>query len=144
MKLPLSWLRLLLLLDAVVLALLGVVLIAAPIQVLGAFQFKNLPVGVSYLVGLWGCVVLTLSLGYVVAASNPIRHLVWVQVGIARGLLEFALGLVFVARGVVTFSQAGLGIVLAGAVALAYALLYPRHPRLAVSATATGKPEKAP
>jgi hypothetical protein len=140
MKLPLSWLRMLLLVDAVVLALFGAVLIAVPMQVLAAFQFKNLPAGVSYLVGLWGCFPLTLSLGYVVAASNPIRHLIWVQVGIARGLLECVLGLVFVTRGVVTFSQAGLGIVLAGAVALAYALLYPRHPRVVRSPAAVNQP----
>ena len=134
MKPALSYLRTLLLLDAVVLALLGAVLIAAPMQVLTAFKFKDLPAGVGYIAGLWGCCSLTLSLGYVVAASNPIRHLIWVQVGIARGLAELALGLVCVARGTVTFSQAWLGMVLAGAIALAYILLYPRHPRVAPSA----------
>ena len=34
-------------------------------------------------------------MGYLTAARNPIRHLVWVQVGIARGVLEFVLGAVW-------------------------------------------------
>ena len=123
-------LRNLLLLDAAVLFLLGALLIFAPVQVELAFKFKDLPPGVSYIIGLWGCVFATMGLGYAVAAANPIRHVVWVQVGIARGALECLLGLVYLARGTVTFQQAGFGIVVAGMMALGYLLLYPRPPRL--------------
>jgi hypothetical protein len=126
----LTLLRYLLLLDAVVLFLMGVLLIFVPKQVELAFQFKELPEGVGYIIGLWGSVLVTTSFGYVVAAKNPIRHVVWVQVGIARGVLELVLGLVYLARGIVTFHQAGFGIIIAGLIALSYVALYPPKPRL--------------
>src|SRR5438067_13664074 len=91
-------LRMLLVLDATVLFLLGALLIFLPRQVEAAFHFQNLPEGVSYLIGLWGCVFATLAIGYAVAATDPIRHAVWVQVAIARGTLEVILGVVYVAR----------------------------------------------
>src|ERR1051325_3234633 len=134
MKLPL--LRYLLMLDAAVLFLLSALLIFAPAQVERAFHFPDLPPAVGYMIGLWGCVFATLGLGYVVAATNPVRHVAWVQVGIARGALECVLGIVYLARGIVTFQQAGFGIIVAGLMALAYLALYPRQPRL-VSATET-------
>jgi lysylphosphatidylglycerol synthetase-like protein (DUF2156 family) len=130
----LSLLRNLLLLDAAVLLVLGALLILAPKQVEVAFHFSDLPAGVNYIMGLWGCVFATMAIGYFVAASNPIRHAVWIQIGIARGAIECLLGLVYVARGVVTFSQAGLGIIVAALIAVAYIALYPRPPRLATPA----------
>jgi len=129
-----SLLRGLLILDAAVLLLLGALLIFAPAQVERAFQFQALPPAVSYLIGLWGCVFATMGFGYLVAATNPVRHRVWIQVGIARGALECVLGLVYLARGIVTFQQAGFGVLLAALISVAYIVLYPRPPRLVTAA----------
>jgi|SRR6266850_453753 len=128
MKLKL--LRYLFLIDAAVLALLGALLIFAPRQIEAAFGFRDLPPAVNYLVGLWGCGLGTLAIGYLVAAANPIRHRVWAQVGIARGGLECVLGLVYLMQETVTFKQAGFGIIVAALMTIAYAALYPRRPRL--------------
>ena len=125
-----SLLRGLLLLDAAVLFLLGALLMFAPAQVERAFQFKDLPPAVSYLIGLWGCVFVTMGFGYLIAATNPVRHRVWIQVGIARGALECVFGMISLARGTVTFQQAGAGIIVAALISLAYLALYPRKPRL--------------
>jgi hypothetical protein len=133
-------LRILLRLDAAVLFLLGALLLFAPAQVERTFHFENLPSAVSYLLGLWGCALVTLGLGYFNAAAHPLRHVVWVQVGIARGALECALGMVCLVRGTVTFQQAGFGIALAGAIALAYCALYPRKPRLVKPAETATRP----
>jgi hypothetical protein len=122
----LNLLRYLLMVDAAVLFLLGAVLIFAPRQVEAAFRFNELPLAVSYLIGLWGCVFMTMGVGYVVAATHPIRHLVWVQVGIARGSLECLVGVAYLVRGVVTWRQAAFGIVTAAVIAGAYVALYPR------------------
>ena len=119
-------LRYLLILDAAILLLLGVLLIFAPRQVETAFHFTDLPAAVSYLIGLWGCVFASLGLGYVAAATHPVRHVAWVQVGIARGGLECILGLVYLFRGVVTWQQAAFGIVSAALMTGAYIALYPR------------------
>ncbi len=123
-------LRGLLVLDAAVLFLLGAVLILAPGQVERAFHFKDLPPAVGYMIGMWGCAVATMGFGYLVAATNPLRHRVWIQVGIARGVLECALGLIYLSRGTVTFQQAGLGVIVAAMISIAYIALYPRQPRL--------------
>jgi hypothetical protein len=119
-------LRRLMLLDAAVLILLGLVLAFLPHRIELAFGFKDLPAGVSYILGLWGCALLSLGLGYVAAANNPLRNLSWVQMGIVRGTLECVLGVVSLARGTVSVRQAGFGIVVAAVITLAYLLCYPR------------------
>jgi hypothetical protein len=136
----LTLLRYLFLVDAAVLALLGALLIFAPRQIEAAFGFRDLPSAVSYLLGLWGCVLGTLAIGYLAAAANPIRNRVWAQVGMARGALECLIGLFYLARGTVTFQQGGLGIVVAAAMTVAYAVLYPRKPRLAAADSTTPLP----
>jgi hypothetical protein len=128
MKLKL--LRYLFLIDAAVLALLGALLIFAPRQIVVAFGFRDLPPAVHYMIGLWGCGLGTLAIGYMVAAGNPIRHRVWAQVGMARGALETALGIFYLSQGVVSFQQAAVGIIVASLITVAYAALYPRMPRL--------------
>jgi hypothetical protein len=116
----------LLVMDATLLFLLGALFIVVPKQVLLAFHFQNLPEGVGYLIGLWGCVFATMAIGYGIAAVDPARHVAWIQVGIARGALECVFGFVCIARGIVTWQQAGLGIIIAAAVTAAYLVLYPR------------------
>jgi len=130
----LALLRYLLIIDAAVLFLLGALLIFAPVQVERAFHFQDLPPAIAYIIGLWGCVFATLAIGYAVAATDPLRHVAWVQVGIARGVLECVLGLVYLARGIVTFQQAGFGLVVAALISIAYILCYPRQPRANTSA----------
>jgi hypothetical protein len=119
-------LRYLLVLDAAVLFVMGGWLIFAPRQTAMVFRFENLPEGVHYILGMWGCTLATLAFGYLAAALDPLRHLIWIQVGIARALLECLLGTFYLARGVLSVSQAGFGIFIAGVIALAYVLLYPR------------------
>lgn len=133
----LSLLRYLFLVDAAVLSLLGALLIFAPKQIEIAFGFRDLPPPVSYLIGLWGCVLGTLAIGYVVAAANPIRHRVWAQVGIARGALECVLGIFYLARQTVTFQQAGFGIIVAAVMTIAYLALYPRKPQVVAPGAVT-------
>jgi len=122
----LTLLRYLLMVDAAVLFLLGALLIFMPRQIEAAFHFQDLPLAVSYLIGLWGCVFATLGIGYLVAATDPVRHVVWVQVGIARGGLECVLGVLYLTRGVVTWQQAAFGIITAAFITIAYFVLYPR------------------
>jgi len=126
----LTLLRYLFLVDAAVLALLGAFLVFAPRHIEIAFGFRGLPPAVNYVIGLWGCGLGTLAIGYLVAAANPIRHRVWAQVGLARGALETALGLFYLAQGVVSFQQAAVGLTVSVLMTVAYAVLYPRKPRL--------------
>ena len=137
-------LRGLLVLDAAALFLLGTLLIFAPGQVERAFHFKDLPPAVGYLIGSWGCVLATMGFGYLVAATNPIRHRVWIQVGIARGALECILGVIYLARGIVTIQQAGGGILIAALISIAYLALYPHPPRLVKAPESSPPPPAKP
>ena len=120
-------LRVFLILDAAILFWLGVAFIAAPQPVARMFGFFDMPPGVNYILGMWGCVFVTMAGGYAVTAANPIRNIAWIQVGIARGLLEAIVGAVFAVRGVVTWNQAAFGIAAGVILALAYTTLYPRQ-----------------
>jgi hypothetical protein len=135
-----SFLRYLFLVDAGVLAVVGALLIFVPRQIENLFGFHELPAAVSYLIGLWGCVLASLALGYIVAAANPVRHRVWAQVGIARGVLECVLGIFYLAQGIVTFHQAGFGVVVAFLITMAYLILYPRKPRLIAAENPNPRP----
>ena len=123
-------LRMLMMADGTVLVILGALFILMPRHVEVAFHFNNLPVGVDYLIGLWGCALTTLGFGYGIVAMDPRRHIVWVQIGIARGLLEVAFGGFCIARGVIHFQQGSFGMIVAGFIAIAYLVLYPRKERV--------------
>ena len=69
-----SLLRNLLLLDAVVLAMMGVLFIFAPQRIAAFFHFTDLPASMVYLIGLWGCVMLSLAAAYAIVSRDPIRH----------------------------------------------------------------------
>ena len=74
-------LRMLMMMDAVVLTGLGVLFITVPRRIEAAFHFQNLPPGVDYMIGLWGCVFATLGLGYGLAAVEPRRNVLWSPIG---------------------------------------------------------------
>lgn len=128
-----SLLRGLMLFDAMVLLVLGCFLVFAPALIQGVFQFREMPPAVNYLLGLWGCALVSLGCGYLVAARHPVRQIIWVQIGIARGIFECAVGLIWLARGLVTWPQVGFGVVTAGLMAASYLALYPRGPRAIAS-----------
>jgi hypothetical protein len=120
-------LRMLMAMDGTVLVLLGIAFLFSPTQIEAAFQFKDVPPPVNFLIGLWGCALLTLGIGYGIAALNPVQHRLWVTIGILRGAMEALFGWWCLARGIVTWKQSGLTILLAAFMALAYLALYPRQ-----------------
>ncbi len=129
-------LRTVLLLDSAVLVALGGSFLTVPAKAADVFGFGELPSVVHHLIGLWGCALLTLGIGYFIAATNPFRHRVMIQIGILRGACEVVLGVAHGSAGLVTWSQAATGMIAGGAIALAYSLLYPRAPEPPVAVAA--------
>ncbi len=121
----LRMLRMLLAVDATVLLAMGALFMAMPANVGLALGFRDLPTAVCYLIGLWGCALISLGIGYAYAVGDPVRNVTWVRVGIVRGLIECMFGFVVVAQHMVTWNQAAFGTVIAGAIAAGYVLLYP-------------------
>lgn len=127
MALPvrLRLLRVLLALDAAVLLALGGLFMAAPVNIGTAFGYVGLPPAVCYMIGLWGCALISLGVGYIYAAGDPVRNIAWVRAGIVRGLLECMFGFVVVRQHMVTWHQAAFGTIVAAAIAVGYVILYP-------------------
>lgn len=123
-------LRALLVADAIALLLLGLVLLFRPQQVSHALGFHDLPASADYLVGILGCLFVTTGLGYIAATRDPLRHLIWIQIGIARGTLEVLLGLVYIKQGAVTWSQAAPGLAAATVIVAGYVIFYPHPPKV--------------
>jgi hypothetical protein len=138
----LSLLRCLMVFDASVLMILGLAMIAIPGRMLDIFRFPGLPNDAHYIIAMWGCVLITLGIGYVLAAVDPLKNIIWVQVGIARGALEALVGLAYVATKVVTWSQVGFGIFIGAFVGLSYWALYP--PSTQSQAQPQAAPRRAP
>jgi hypothetical protein len=109
-----------------VLLILGASFIVMPHQIELLFGFTNLPLGVSYIIALLGCALGSLAWGYLIAATDPVRHVAWVQLGIARGSLEVLVGVIYMLGGVVTLRQSAIGTVVALLITVAYIVVYPR------------------
>jgi hypothetical protein len=123
-------LRALILADASVLMLLGVALIFRPQGVAQALDFRDLPASGDYLIGIMGGLFLTTGLGYLAALRDPLRNLIWIQLGIARGALEVLLGVVYISLGTVSWRQAGFGLIAAATIGAGYLFFYPHPPKL--------------
>jgi len=121
----LRMLRVLLAMDAAVLLALGALFMAMPSKVGLAFGFRDLPPAVCYLIGLWGCALISLGVGYLCATGDPVRNVTWVRAGIVRGGLECAFGFIVLGQHMVTWHQAAFGTIIAGAIAVGYLVLYP-------------------
>lgn len=130
-SLRLRMLRVLLAMDAAVLLAIGALIMAMPANVGLAFGFRDLPAAVCYLIGLWGCALISLGIGYACAAGDPVRNVTWVRAGIVRGALECGFGFVALGQHMVTWHQAAFGTIIAGAIAAAYLVLYPTEAKRA-------------
>jgi hypothetical protein len=124
----LTGIRNVLILDAAILLVVGGALIFMPRKAAEFFHFTDLPGSMNYLLALWGCVLVTLGAAYAIASTNPLRHRLWIQIGIARGVIETLLGIFYLATGAASLAQAGFGTVAAALMAASYALFYPRTP----------------
>jgi hypothetical protein len=121
-------LRVLLAVDAVVLLAMGALFMALPAKVGLAFGFRDLAPAACYLIGLWGCALISLGIGHAYAAGDPVRNVAWVVAGIVRGALECAFGFIVLVHHMVTWNQAAFGTIVAGVIALGYIILYPANP----------------
>ena len=119
-------LRMILLFDAAFLFVLGGSFVIVPHRAIPFFHFPPMPRETEFMVAMWGCVLMTLSIGYLQAVRDPSKNLAWLQVGIARGCLEVLVGLLYIARGIITWQQGWLGIAVGALVALVYLIFYPR------------------
>lgn len=124
-SLRLKLLRIVLNADGVVLVLLGLLLMFAASQLFAIFKMPEMPQAVLYITGMWGALLVTMGIGYFLAARIPHRSATWVMVGIWRAILEVVVSLYYLATHAVKFQNVWLGAALAAWFAIAYLVLYP-------------------
>lgn len=119
--------RLLLLFDAAVLLLVGGGLAISPQGMIKAFQFPPVDPHYYYTHAMWGSVLVTLAIGNIWCAQDPWRHRAWLSVSVLRGVCEALISAAYLATGMATFRQAGLGLVMGILIAAGYGGLSPRE-----------------
>ena len=119
-------LRLLLILDAAALFLIGAIFIAFPARALSLFGIPSETANMHFVIGIFGTVYATMGIGYLFAAQNPMRNIAWVQVAIGRGIAESLFSIFCVVQGIATFRQAGFSMIVPALVAVGCIVLYPR------------------
>ena len=105
--------------------LLGLMLIVAPNQAAIMFGFREITDYTKYFMALCGISFIAPGVWLVIAGRDPLRHITWVKFAVLWSILAVVAGLYSIVQGVVTFSQAGTGIILDAIFAVAFLVLYP-------------------
>ena len=74
---------------------------------------------------LLGNMYIITSIFVILAARDPLKHILWVQCAIAGSLMDMIAGLVLIIRGVLPFSQAGDVIIINLILVPALLIFYP-------------------
>ncbi len=104
----------------------GAMLLIAPDQAIALFNFPELPPEVRYIAGLLGAAYVAFSVGFVLAARDPARHITWVQAGLVVYALSLVMTIYYLLRGTISWDQATIGFIIQVVFIIAFAVLYPR------------------
>lgn len=107
--------------------LFGLVFIVFPSQLLAAFGVSLVPSYVQYILVLLGNVSIASGIFVILAAGDPLRHILLLQFAMTWSLLDLIASLVFILRGNLTFIQAGAGVIPNLILLAAFLIFYPWH-----------------
>ena len=110
---------------AVIGILFGLGFLLAPNQLIAGFGVSLAPSYVQYFLTLLGNVYIMTGIFVILAARDPLKHILWLQFAIASSLLDMIAALVFIIRGSLTFSQVGITLVLNIFLLAAFLIFYP-------------------
>jgi energy-converting hydrogenase Eha subunit C len=110
---------------AVVGILFGLGFILAPEKLCSGFGFEKAPAYVPYFLAFIGIAYIVSGFFVIIAARDPLKHIMWVQLAIAWSLLDAIAALYFITRGNVNFSQAGMVPIIDIIFVVAFLILYP-------------------
>jgi hypothetical protein len=83
-----------------------------------------------------GVFLIVVSVFIIIAARDPLKHILWVQCVTAFAVFDVAVKVYTIIRGYVTFSQIGLPLIVDAIFAVAFLALYPwRRSRIVEQAT---------
>jgi hypothetical protein len=110
---------------AVVGILFGLGFVFAPTQICSMIGFEKGPAYMPYFLAFVGISWMLAGVFVIIAARDPLKHIMWVQLAIVWSLLDALAALYFIIRGNVNFSQAGMGLILDIVFVVAFLVFYP-------------------
>jgi len=118
-------LKVVMIIWAAIAILLGLAYIFFPTQLCEMGGETGAPAWVAYVFGLLGICYITAGAFVIVAARNPLKHIMWVQFAITVAILIVVMGAYSIMRGIVTFSQEGMPLIFNAVFAALFLGLYP-------------------
>ena len=110
---------------AVIGILFGLAYIFVPRQLGAMFGYEAGPASVSALAAALGVSFVSACIFLIIAARDPLKHILWVKYAIVFAILMFAAELYSLIIGYIDFSQAGIGIIIHAVFAAALLAFYP-------------------
>jgi len=105
----------------------GLMYIINPVHVAERAGSGQLADSVRWFMAFSGAIFIASGTWAIVAARDPIRHIIWVKFEITKTLLVVAVTVGSIIQGYVNFSQAGPVLILFAVFAVAFLALYPRR-----------------
>ncbi len=96
-----------------------------PNQVLAVFGVGLAPSYVQFFLVLLGNAYIVSGIFVILAARDPLKHILWVQLAMAWALLDLIASLVFIIRSRLTFIQAGNAVIVDIIFLAALLIFYP-------------------
>jgi hypothetical protein len=118
-------LRLTMILYAAVGILFGLAFIFAPRQLGTMLGHQEGPAYVAALSAEIGVCFISSCIFLIIAARDPLKHILWVKYAIVFAILMLAAGLSSLIRGYINFNQDGLGIIIHAVFTVALLAFYP-------------------
>ena len=118
-------LKIALIVYGAILILFGLAFIIAPYQAASMSGLGEIATYVPYFMASLGGCFIAVSVWFIVAGLDPLRHTSLVKLAILWSILGVVTGSYSIVRGAVDFSQAGMGIILDAVFAVAFLALYP-------------------
>ena len=118
-------LKVVLIIYAVIGILFGLAMIIIPEQLRDWFNMEQGPDIMQYFITLLATQFIVVSVFFIVAARDPIRHILWVKLAIAHGLIDAAATLYVIIRSYADFSQVGVGLIIHVVFAILLLICYP-------------------
>jgi hypothetical protein len=105
--------------------LFGLVFLFAPGFLYAATGLQKIPAGVTFFLALLGNVYIVSGTFVLLAARNPLEHILWVQMAMVGSLLDMLSALYFIIWGLIPFSQAGISVIMNVILLAAFLVFYP-------------------
>lgn len=110
---------------AVIGIVFGLAYIFVPRQLGAMFGYEEGPASVAAMAAALGVSFVSACIFLIIAARDPLKHILWVKYAIVFAILSFAAELYSLILGHVNFSQAGMGIIIHAVFAAALLAFYP-------------------